>query len=87
MFDSPGDVAVVRVEVPMGEPIAHAGDVSPGVARLGVEELGGDRKARASARVQGQCWARRRNTRRCPRVMRAAVGVANRSVIRRRRGG
>lgn len=27
VFDSPGDVPVIRVEVPMGEPIAHAGDV------------------------------------------------------------
>ena len=27
VFDSPGDVAVVRVEAPMGEPIARAGDV------------------------------------------------------------
>ena len=27
VFDSPGDVTVLRVEVPMGEPIAHVGDV------------------------------------------------------------
>ena len=39
MFNSTGDVAVVRVEVPMGEAITHPGNVSPGAARLSVEEL------------------------------------------------
>lgn len=39
VFDGSGDVAVVRVEVPVGEAVTHAGDVAPGVGRLGVEEL------------------------------------------------
>lgn len=43
VLDGPRHVSVVRVEVPVGQSITHAGDVGPGVARLGVEKLGGDR--------------------------------------------
>ena len=39
VVDRAGDLAVGRVEVAMGQAVAHPGDVAPGVTRLGVEEL------------------------------------------------
>ncbi len=37
-----GDQAVLGVEVPMGQPVGHAGDVGPRGAGRGVGELGGE---------------------------------------------
>ena len=48
VVDSTADVTVVRVEVPMGEAVAHPCDVAPGVTRFGVEQLGGDSLDRLS---------------------------------------
>lgn len=42
-MDCARDVAVRRVEVPVSQAITHACDVAPGVLRLGIEEVFGDR--------------------------------------------